>query len=209
MRVMLWLALGAGEAMAAAPAPDPAAGFAQYYRQAFADLPAPRVAQAADGRGATALVELAGRRGLGALCHGEQQRFARDGAWGGARGWRLTGTRQLAWLTRSAGCAASPSAVRMLAPMADVDLIPLLEQAAPLLARARLLLAGNSACAPMRSYPFSLSAVGTGAPAGKAELMYELHFDSDRDGVATVWVRKRGAELAACDVACAGRGPGE
>jgi hypothetical protein len=216
---------------AAMPAltPQIIASFDAFYRGAYPERAAPQARLLATADGVTATVDMPPQRGFGALCRMERQRFAIKRTERGAHGWHALDSEQFAWLGRAANCTPSPlvvlgaaaapvaataaaapvaavassAPINMRQPLPDVDLIPLLEQAAPLLTRARLLFSGNTSCAPMRSLPFTLSGIGVGAPIGRAEVMLELRFDSDRKSVATVWVRKRGADLTAWDVACA------
>lgn len=64
--------------------------------------------------------------------------------------------------------------------------------------RARLLMTGNTACAPLRALKFALAAVDVGAAAAS----YALVFKSDRDSYARVWLRKSGAQYDAWNVTC-------
>lgn len=109
--------------------------------------------------------------------------------------------RQFAWIDR-ASCASSDRKVELWQRIPDAALIPLIQQRGALLARARLLLAGNTSCAPHRSLPYRLAGIDVGAPPGGKEEMMALVFDSDRAARARVWVKQRGAELNAWNVAC-------
>jgi two-component system osmolarity sensor histidine kinase EnvZ len=85
-------------------------------------------------------------------------------------------------------------------PPADVE--ALLRQHRDLLLRARLLFAGNSECARQRALTFRLSAIEPAAPANGAPVMFGLVFESDRDTIARVAVRKSRGEYAAWNVSC-------
>lgn len=105
-----------------------------------------------------------------------------------------------------AGCVVpapgSAQPVRLSGALADGEIIPLLRAAPALLERSRLLFAGNTECARLRSLPFALEAIGPGAAGSAAASMFALQFRSDRASVAQVTVRKSGTELVAWNVSC-------
>ena len=99
-------------------------------------------------------------------------------------------------------CTAARYTVRMdpAVPLADVT--QLIRQHRELLIRARLLFAGNSQCARQRALTFRLSAIKPAAPTPGAPVMFGMVFDSDRDTIANVAVRKSGGEYVAWNVSC-------
>ncbi|MFS2003606.1 hypothetical protein ACEN9F_08265 [Duganella sp. CT11-25] len=107
------------------------------------------------------------------------------------------------WLTRpDVPCAAARYTVRMDPAVPKADAANLLRQHRELLLRARLLFAGNSECARQRALTFRLSAIEPSAPANGAPVMFGLVFESDRDTVARVAVRKHRGEYVAWNVSC-------
>ena len=109
----------------------------------------------------------------------------------------------LVWLaTPKTICTAAPRTVLMDQTLPPDDVVALLRQQAELLSRARLLFAGNSRCIRQRALPFTLQAVEPAPPANGAPVMFSLVFQSDRDTVARVAVRKHRGEYAAWNVSC-------
>jgi hypothetical protein len=110
--------------------------------------------------------------------------------------------QQFVWLAHGAACTAAPAqAVELTQPLPDADIVSLLQQHPALMQRARLLLAGNTQCATLRSLPFHPIALGLSTPAAGAA-MYSITFESDRASTAQVTVRKSGAEFSAWNVSC-------
>lgn len=99
-------------------------------------------------------------------------------------------------------CTAAPHTVLMDQALPPEDVVALLRQYPELLSRARLLLAGNSRCIRQRALPFTLRAIAPAPPAAGAPVMFTLLFESDRDTVARVAVRKHRGEYAAWNVNC-------
>lgn len=159
-------------------------------------------APAADGRGGAlqASVEAPPHRGRGALCRTERVNHVLQGSGRQAR-WQLADTQYYAWLDRGA-CRAVAAPVRLLQRVPDTELEGVLLYQKPLLERARLLMAGNTACAPARAYPFVLAAVDVGASRPGAEEQYALVFKSDRNTFLRIWLRKSGAQYDAWNVTC-------
>jgi hypothetical protein len=101
------------------------------------------------------------------------------------------------WLDRSSDCGVSPQRVLLAQPMADRDIVTVLEGQGAVLQGARLLFAGNTQCAPVRALPFRLAELGA-----QNDGMLLLTYRSDRGPQAQVTVRKRGRELTAWNVKC-------
>ncbi|MQA19501.1 hypothetical protein [Rugamonas rivuli] len=99
-------------------------------------------------------------------------------------------------------CSAVQHTVLMDQAVRPEDVVALLRQHAELLSRARLLFAGNSRCIRQRALPFTLRAIAPAAPAAGAPVMFSLVFESDRDTVARVAVRRHRGEYAAWNVDC-------
>ena len=150
------------------------------------------------GRGSEVVgsVEAPPYRGHGALCRTQRTKFVLHGS-----GWQEAGMEYFAWLDRGT-CRPVAEPVRMLQRVPDSELEGVLLYQKSLLERARLLMAGNTACAPLRARTFSLAAVDVGAAAPRAEERYALVFKSDRDSYARIWLRKSGAQYDAWNVTC-------
>jgi len=112
--------------------------------------------------------------------------------------WR-SGTSQHVWIHHTTNCGTPPAGmVELRAPMAEIDMLRLIQAQGELLQKARLLMAGNTSCAPTRSRNFQLRTLGRSADG-----MYVLGYESDIGSTADITVRQtRGAELTAWNVAC-------
>lgn len=182
------------------------AAFHAYYQKRFPDDHAaqPRFvierASAAAPWNVAAVVDSAPRRGYRQLCRMRRIDFAYANeavTWNAAEP-----ARQFVWLNPAAGCAVLGQPVELVQRMPDTELAGVLGQQAQILASARLLMAGNTACARQRSHPFVLNAVDVGASGSGAEEMLALLYRSDRAGKLTVWARRTGAEYSAWNVSC-------
>ncbi|MBB3119123.1 hypothetical protein [Pseudoduganella violacea] len=116
--------------------------------------------------------------------------------------------QQLAWLHHQPQCDAPDAGkppvhpVRLLQAQPDMSTLTLLVKHSELLERARLLMAGNTACAKLRSRSFQLDAVSR-EPAGSPDAgMVLLVFRSDIGAEAHITVRKSRTELTAWNVRC-------
>jgi hypothetical protein len=108
------------------------------------------------------------------------------------------------WLaTPKVICTAAQYTTRMDPAVNPVDATALLRQHRELLARARLLFAGNSSCARQRALTFRFSAIEPAPPANGAPAMVGMVFESDRDTRVKVAVRKHRGEYVAWNVNCA------
>ncbi|MDO8439141.1 MAG: hypothetical protein Q7S67_02745, partial [Telluria sp.] len=136
------------------------------------------------------------RRGLRTLCRMTRTSFSFDKVWS-----VLPQRTEFVWLQKGA-CRPSASAATLQNRMPDTELVSVLEQHPKVLARARLLMAGNSACASARSFNFGLASIGVGTSGKETEEMVELGYVSDRRTTARIWIRRSGAEYDAWNVAC-------
>ena len=142
-----------------------------------------------------AYVDAPARRALRTLCRMERMAFTREGQW------RPVQTRQFAWST-AASCAAPVHPVALGQRMPDTDILALIEQQAALLARARLLMAGNTACAVQRAYNYRLAAIDVSVFVSGSEEMATLTYRSDRGPTARVWARRTGLAYDPWNVSC-------
>ncbi len=170
--------------------------FHAFYRATFPDDHAAQPVFSATG----AHIDSAPRRGLRTLCRMTRTRFVFDKAWS-----VVPQRTDFAWLQKGA-CSPSASAATLLVRMPDTELISVLEQHPKVLTRARLLMAGNSACASQRSLNFALASIGVGTTGKEAEEMVELGYVSDRRTALKIWIRRSGAEYDAWNVACPAAG---
>jgi hypothetical protein len=149
-----------------------------------------------------ARVESAPRHFASDLCRQVRSSFIYDTK---ARSWgpSAAAPEWYVWLTRAdVPCTAARYTVMMDPAVPKADVAELLRQHRELLLRARLLFAGNSECARQRALTFRLSAIEPAAPANGTPVMFGLVFESDRDTVAKVAVRKHRGEYAAWNVSC-------
>jgi hypothetical protein len=182
--------------------------FDAFYAQRFPGsrpaAPVFDIARKPDGRwSVAATVDAAPTRGYASLCRMSRMHFSYDAGAKKDRRWSEGGpSEQYAWLDGAAGCPVPAHPVRLAQHLPDTDVVGLIQQQAPLLKRARLLLAGSTRCAELRSYNFTLAALEIGAPAAGMEELFGLVFQSDHQRGAHVWVRKSGQELTAWNVSC-------
>lgn len=148
----------------------------------------------------SATTEAPPHRGQGALCRTHRTIFVLKGVGKQAK-WEESGVDYYAWLDRGA-CRPVAEPVRLLQRVPDAELEGVLLYQKPLLARARLLMAGNTECAPLRALNFSLAAVDVGASRPQAQEQYALVFRSDRNSYARIWLRKSGQQYDAWTVTC-------
>lgn len=148
-----------------------------------------------------AAIDSAPRRGLRTLCRMERSDFKFDKRWSAAER-----VRQFVWLDART-CSAGAQAVELLHRMPDSEVLPLLAGQAAALPKARLIMAGNSACAGVRSAPFRFAAIDVGPGGASAEEMAGLVYRGDNSAQVTVWVRKRAGGLDNWNVSCPPRQP--
>lgn len=154
-----------------------------------------------------ARVDSAPRRMAPDLCRQIRSSFIYDGA--RPKGERWTDSAEppqwYVWLPQpNVPCQAARYTVLMDPAVPPADAVALLRQHRELLIRARLLFAGNSQCARQRALTFRLAALEPAAAMDGAPVMFGMVFESDRDTVARVAVRKSRAEYAAWNVNCSG-----
>jgi hypothetical protein len=104
---------------------------------------------------------------------------------------------QLVWSVNAPTCIRPDKPIRLNAPMADMELILMLNQSKDIVDRSRLLMAGSTPCAPIRSMRFRLTSIDIGI-----DKLNVLEFDSDGAGVVQVAVRKYKHELLPWRVTC-------
>ncbi len=176
--------------------------FASYYRQQFPGAhpgkPVFNIARSDPKASWTinATLDSHPQRGLKALCRMSRADFSYTGRWSASGK-----PRPYAWIERS-GCKNLHQAVELLVPMPDTDVLGLLESRYALLNSARILLAGNSACASQRSFRFAPAQLTVGTAGPSPENLAGLVYKSDHGTFATVWARRNGDQYSAWNVSC-------
>jgi hypothetical protein len=171
--------------------------FARFFHRAHPDSPTPPPLSAWRSLGerrwrvASAPFQLTPPRAAGPLCSSDAVQFTLDAQW------RESPPYQQVWLG-APNCAAEHGRVRRAPALADPDVIRLLQRQQAVLARARLLMAGNSYCAKERSSRFFLAAI-----LSQSGSKVTLEYRSDRPVVLTVGARLSGADYDVWDVHCA------
>jgi hypothetical protein len=142
-----------------------------------------------------ASVDSAPRRGLGTLCRMERTGFVYH------KGWSAEPARRLVWLQQG-GCTPHPQAAELLHRMPDADVLPLLAGQAAALPKARLIMAGNSGCAALRSAPFRFAAIDVGNGGLGNEEVAGLVYRGEGGAQVTVWVRRSATGIDNWHVSC-------
>ncbi|WP_426341441.1 hypothetical protein ACN9MZ_06705 [Pseudoduganella sp. S-14] len=204
MRYVVFLAAMAAQAAVAAPSADTRAptlaeqrSFEQFMQRSAPGTPLPplRVQRAADGKTwlASASVEAPPLRLVLPLCRVTRTRYTQqaDDSW-------RSDSSQHVWIHHTTSCGTPPaSMVELRTALAEIDMLRLIQAQGELLQRARLLMAGNTSCAPTRSRNFQLRSLGRGADG-----MFLLGYESDIGSRLDITVRPSRAELTAWNVNC-------
>lgn len=186
--------------------------FYRFYRGLHPEVRMPNPAfstGAREGKGKrqlSATVDGKGQRAVLPLCRAPRETFDYVPHGRPEQRWRARGEpQQVIWMHHVPQCGAVPAdAVRLLAPVADMDALRLLQQYPELLGNARLLMTGNTRCAPLRNYSFRLTGLDR-APDGQNVLV----FDSSQGGSVRITTRKSRNEFQAWGANCEAprRGP--
>ena len=185
-----------------APTEQERASFEAFYQQHAKSAPASAsqftVSRAAGSEEAwqiEAVLSAPARRTLRDLCRMERTSFVYDGKWSEGR------VQQFAWQD-AAGCKVPAEPIALGQRMPDTDILALIGQQAAILKRARLLFAGNTACAPQRAYNYTLAGIDVSTFVSGSEEMATLSYRSDRGPLAKVWVRRSGLSYDPWNVSC-------
>ena len=193
---ILVTAAGMAAAQTRAPTAAEQKSFASYFQQQAPGRSAPplQVQRAPGAREWTlsASSDSAPQHAVLPLCRVQRTRYTQaDGAWHSA-------SEEWLWVEHAPQCGAAPAhMVQLRAPLAEIDILRLLQAQGELLQRARLLMAGNTSCAPVRSRQFTLRALGRARDG-----LFLLVYESDIGRQASVSVRQSRAELTAWNVSC-------
>lgn len=206
MRYVVFLAAMAAQAAATAAAPgaDSRAptlaeqrSFEQFMQRSAPGTPVPplRLERAPDGKHwiASASSDAPPVRLVLPLCRVTRARYTQQAD----DSWRADSSQHV-WIHHTTSCGTPPATmVELRAPLAEIDMLRLIQAQGELLQRARLLMAGNTSCAPTRSRNFQLRALGR-----SAEGMFLLGYESDIGSQVDITVRPSRAELTAWNVNC-------
>jgi len=205
MRYVVFLAaMAAQAAMAAAAGADTRAptlaeqrSFEQFMQRTAPGTPLPplRVERAPNGKSwiAGASSDAPPVRLVLPLCRVTRTRYTQQAD----DSWRAD-TSQHVWIHHTTSCGTPPATmVELRALLPEIDMLRLIQAQGELLQRARLLMAGNTRCAPTRSRNFQLRALGRSADG-----MFLLGYESDIGSKVDITVRPSRAELTAWNVNC-------
>ncbi|MGW8390622.1 hypothetical protein [Pseudoduganella sp. HUAS MS19] len=210
MRYVVFLAAMAAQAAAAAApvAATPGAAareptlaeqrsFEQFMQRTAPGTPVPplRAERGRDGRKwiASASSDAPPVRLVLPLCRVTRTRYAQQAD----DSWRADSSEHV-WIHHTTSCGTPPAAmVELRAPLAEIDMLRLIQAQGELLQRARLLMAGNTSCAPTRARNFQLRTLGRSADG-----MFLLGYASDIGSKLEITVRTARAELTAWNVNC-------
>ena len=206
MRTMMWMAaMVVTNAVAApgTPATDKEqASFFDYYSASHAAggllRPQFAVTSARGKRHVTATVDGPAERAALPLCHQPRSVFDYDPKAAKDKRWSERAPVRLVWFSQQPQCGAQPETpIRLLAPLPDQQVLALIQQHPTLLNNARLLMAGNTSCAPSRSRRYRLTALDR-AKDGLPVLVFENAIDEQ----ARIAVRSSRNELVAWRAEC-------
>lgn len=195
-------AAGAGGITTRAPSAQESASFQAFYQKQYPTAAAVKplfaITRAHPRAPWTVRASVDGppRRGLRTLCRIDRSEFVFDKRWSAAER-----VRQFVWLQNGA-CGAGQDAAELLQRMPDADVLVLLQNQAAALPKARLIMAGNSGCAPLRSFPFRFAAIDVGPSGSGNEEMAGLVYRSGAEAQVTVWVRKSAGGIDNWNVSC-------
>ncbi|KQV51022.1 hypothetical protein [Duganella sp. Root336D2] len=206
MRYVVFLAAMAAQAATAMAGPGPAAraptlaeqrSFEQFMQRSAPGTPVPplRLERASDGSKwiASATTDAPPVRLVLPLCRVTRTRYTQQAD----DSWRADSSQHV-WIHHTTSCGMPPATmVELRAPLAEIDMLRLIQAQGELLQRARLLMAGNTSCAPTRSRSFQLRALGRSTDG-----MFLLGYESDIGSKVEITVRPSRAELTAWNVNC-------
>lgn len=204
MRYVVFVVAMAAQAVNAAPGADARAptlaeqrSFEQFMQRTAPGTPLPplRVDRARDGQKwhVSATTDAPPLRLVLPLCRVTRSRYTQqaDDSW-------HADSSQHVWIHHTTNCGTPPATmVELRAPLAEIDMLRLIQAQGDLLQRARLLMAGNTSCAPTRSRSFQLRSLGRSADG-----MFLLGYESDIGSKVDITVRQSRAELVAWNVNC-------
>lgn len=171
--------------------------FQQFWQRTAPGTPLPALrmerAPGASVLAATASIDAPPLRLVLPLCRVARTRYTQQAN----DSWRTDHTQHV-WIHHTTSCGTPPpTMVELRANLPEIEILKLLQAQGELLQRARLLMAGNTSCAPMRSRNFSAAALGRGSD-GLPLLVYH----SDIGGELRLSVRPARTDFVPWNVAC-------
>ena len=149
-------------------------------------------------RHVTATVDGPAQRATLPLCRQTRTVFDYDPKAAKDKRWSERAPEQLVWFSQQPQCRAQPETpIRLLAPLQEMEILTLIQQHPTLLNNARLLMAGNTSCAPSRSRGYRLTALDR-AKDGLPVLVFENAIQEE----ARIAVRRSRNELVAWSAEC-------
>ncbi|XLZ67775.1 hypothetical protein ABT364_14525 [Massilia sp. SR12] len=211
MRYAVFLALAVAHATAAVAATPAAAlppgvrapnlaeqrSFEQLWQRSAPGTPAPPLrmerAPGASVLAATAHSDAPPIRLLLPLCRVERTRYTQQAN----DSWRVDRSQHV-WVHHTTSCGAPPAGmVELRANLPEIEVLKLLTAQGEMLQRARLLMAGNTSCAPMRARQFAMAALGRGS-----DQLPLLVYHSDIGGELRLSVRPARTDFVPWNVSC-------
>ncbi|WP_374585580.1 hypothetical protein [Pseudoduganella sp.] len=171
--------------------------FAQFWQRTAPGTPAPALrlerAPGATVLAATASVDAPPVRLVLPLCRVERTRYSQQAN----DSWRVDNSQYI-WVHHTTSCGTPPaSMVELRAALPEIEILKLLQAQGDMLQRARLLMAGNTSCAPMRARNFALAALGRGA-----DQLPLLVYHSDIGGELRLSLRPQRSDFVPWNVSC-------
>lgn len=184
------------------------ASFFEYYSSSHATggllRPQFAVTTVKGKRHVTATIEGPAQRTTLPLCRQPRTVFDYDPKAPKDKRWSERAPEQLVWVHHQPQCGAQPDTpIRLIAPLPEMEILMLIQQHPTLLNNARLLMAGNTSCAPSRSRGYRLTALDR-AKDGLPVLVFENAIQEE----ARIAVRRSRNELVAWSAECHGPGDG-
>lgn len=209
MRYAVFLAAAVAHATAAVAAAAAPAGsvrapnlaeqrsFDQFWQRSAPGTPAPPLrmerAPGASVLAATANSDAPPIRLVLPLCRVERTRYTQQGN----DSWRIDRSQHV-WVHHTTSCGTPPAGmVELRANLPEIEVLKLLTAQGEMLQRARLLMAGNTSCAPMRARHFAMAALGRGG-----DQLPVLVYHSDIGGELRLSVRPSRTDFVPWNVSC-------
>lgn len=171
--------------------------FAQFWQRTAPGTPAPTLymarAPGASVLAATANSDAPPLRLVLPLCRVERTRYTQQAN----DSWRVDHSQHV-WVHHTTNCGTPPAGmVELRAALPEIEVLKLLTAQGEMLQRARLLMAGNTSCAPMRARNFAMAALGRGS-----DQLPLLVYHSDIGGELRLSVRPARTDFVPWNVSC-------
>lgn len=203
MRYAVFLAAAVAHATAAptnsvrAPNLAEQRSFEQFWQRTAPGTPAPALrmerAPGASVLAATANSDAPPIRLVLPLCRVERTRYTQQAN----DSWRVDRSQHV-WVHHTTSCGMPPAGmIELRANLPEIEVLKLLTAQGDMLQRARLLMAGNTSCAPMRARHFGMAALERGS-----DQLPLLVYRSDIGGELRLSVRPARTDFVPWNVSC-------